>query len=386
LKKVLELSSVSKRLKFVFSAALVVVGYVPSFVGLFATEVLSDGSASDSVLTVEREGSAGSVESVCINFPEPCKESLLQELLLCNRANNIGGAMCTVNTVAAVDDIPKKSTLICSKKSVSPIKIITGGEFSGAKFVKSVVKSNFYCDARRLGIPAAVVDSVIHNMSSKIDFRRSLKRGDEFEIIYDSKNVMLYSRIITKRKQASVYRVTEKTGSFYCFDTGVKVMQKLNSNAFVPPLKGKLCVSSAFGARVHPIRHVRHMHTGVDLKAQYGSPVYAIFDGVVTRASPYDGYGNCIDINHSSGYSSRYAHLSKYAVRSGARVKKGQLIGYTGSSGTSTGPHLHLELAKNNSVLNPLSIKMMPIEVQTVSNMTAFGILKKKIEKISLTK
>jgi murein DD-endopeptidase MepM/ murein hydrolase activator NlpD len=213
-----------------------------------------------------------------------------------------------------------------------------------------------------------------------------LKKGDEFEILYNSKNVMLYSKIITKRKQASVYRMTDKSGSSYYFDNGVKIAARSNSNVFAPPLKGKLCVSSAFGTRVHPIRHVKHVHTGVDLKAQYGTPVYAIFDGIVVRASPYEGYGNCIDVCHSSAYKSRYAHLSRYAVRYGAKVKKGQLIGYTGSTGTSTGPHLHLELAKNDSVVNPLSVKMMPIEPEMFSDMRAFGAFKKQVEKIFLTK
>jgi murein DD-endopeptidase MepM/ murein hydrolase activator NlpD len=252
--------------------------------------------------------------------------------------------------------------------------------------VKSSIKSNFYCDARKLGIPAVVVDSVINNLSKKVDFRRTLKKGDEFEIRYNSKNVMLYSKITTKRKQASVYRMTDKSGSSYYFDNGVKIAARSNSNVFAPPLKGKLCVSSAFGSRIHPIKRMRLMHTGVDLKAQHGTPVYAIFDGVVTRASPYDGYGNCIDVHHSSTYSSRYAHLSRYAVRYGTKVKRGQLIGYTGSTGTSTGPHLHFELAKNDSVVNPLSVKMMPVELETFSDMRAFNTFKKQVEKIFLTK
>jgi murein DD-endopeptidase MepM/ murein hydrolase activator NlpD len=276
---------------------------------------------------------------------------------------------------------------ISPRKIISPIKIIARGDFAGSKIVKDVIKSNFYCDARKLGVPAGVVDSIVKNLSAKVDFRRALKKGDTFEIIYSPKNVMLYSKITTKHKQAAIYRVTDKSGvGAYYFDNGVKAAQKSNSNVFVPPLKGRLMVSSAFGARVHPIRRVRHMHTGVDLKAQYGTPVYAIFSGVVTRASRYEGYGHCIDIRHPSNFNSRYGHLSKYAVKCGMQVKKGQLIGYTGSSGTSTGPHLHLELARNNSLLNPLSIKMIPDEVQTVSNMKAFVNLKKQIEKITQTK
>jgi murein DD-endopeptidase MepM/ murein hydrolase activator NlpD len=204
--------------------------------------------------------------------------------------------------------------------------------------------------------------------------------------MYNNKNVMLYSKIKTKHRQVAVYRFTHGSHSAYYFDNGSKVAAASSSNSFVQPLKGKLQVSSPFGGREHPIRGGYQRHTGVDLKASYNTPVYAIFDGVVVRASPYYGYGNCIDIRHPSGYSSRYAHLSRYAVRNGLKVKKGQLIGYTGSTGVSTGSHLHLELARNNTLLNPLNTKMIPGEAATVPNVGSFNLLKRRIEKIVSTK
>jgi murein DD-endopeptidase MepM/ murein hydrolase activator NlpD len=289
------------------------------------------------------------------------------------------------------DDDDKKSQLIAhnkqsSNKSVSPLKIISRGEFSGSKFVKSAIVSNFYADARRLGVPANVVDGVISALSSKIDFRRSLKKGDKFEIMYDKKNVMLYAKITAKCGQATVYRVANGTNFAYYFDNGVKVAQKSDSRFFGQPLRGRLHVTSNFGGRAHPVRGSYHWHTGVDLKASHGDPIYAIYDGVVTRASSYYGYGNCVDIAHNSGYKSRYGHLSRYAVRCGMRVKKRQIIGYIGSTGTSTGPHLHLELARNNKVLNPLSVKMMPSEDEMIPNMKKFKALKTQIERISAAK
>ena len=151
----------------------------------------------------------------------------------------------------------------------------------------------------------------------------------------------------------------------------------------MPPLKGRLRVSSAFGSRKHPVRCVRQRHTGVDLLASHGTPVYAIFDGVVTRASTYFGYGICVDIQHPSGYSSRYAHLSCSVVHLGERIRKGQRLGNIGSTGTSTGEHLHFELANNNRVINPLSVKMIPTEIAYVPHMGGFNALKKQIERIS---
>jgi murein DD-endopeptidase MepM/ murein hydrolase activator NlpD len=351
-------------------------GYCPSFLFLLTeTARVEENDCLDSFAQ-----SDDSFDLICANFLNAPKTETFREKLLQGRFGN--GFLCSLNLPSKVVESPRQSAPVAIKKEVSPVKVISRGELAGSKFVKSSIKSSFYCDARKLGIPAVVVDSVINNLSKKVDFRRILKKGDEFEVLYNSKNVMLYSKIITKRKQASVYRMTDKSGSSYYSDNGVKVTARSSSNVFAPPLKGKLCVSSAFGARVHPIRHVRHVHTGVDLKAQQGTPVYSIFDGVVTRASSYEGYGNCIDVCHSSTYSSRYAHLSRYAVRYGAKVKKGQLIGYTGSTGTSTGPHLHFELAKNDSVVNPLSVKMMPIELETFSDMRAFNAFKKQVEKI----
>ncbi|GHT97776.1 hypothetical protein FACS1894126_2450 [Alphaproteobacteria bacterium] len=276
-----------------------------------------------------------------------------------------------------------------SKKTDDPIEVVKTGEFAGAKVVKSCIKSNFYVDARRLGVPAKVVDAVVKNMSSKIDFRRSLKVGDSFEILYDKKNDLLYSKIATKRKEIALYRFPDGKTSSYFFANGEKVQQpSSNSTSFGAPLLGKLVISDHFGRRMHPITRKYHIHTGVDFRAPYGSPVCAIYDGVVTRASHYQGYGKCVDICHTNGYSSRYGHLSKYAVKCGAKVKKGQIIAYIGSSGISTGPHVHLELARNNMPMDPLKVKMMPTntEKQGVSNKKAFRSFVSRIDSIIKSK
>jgi hypothetical protein len=352
-----------------------VLGYLPVFIGVF------------SATTYEFQEAVSSINAEIIPQPKNTFVELIVEKLLNDNLsftkelleNKLSTdafyvASCEPNKISSA---PKK------KVDISPIKIVSGGEFSGSKFVKGNIVSNFYVDARKLGIPASVVDSVINNLSSKMDFRHSLKKGDVFEIMYNNKNVMLYSKIKTKYRQVAVYKFTHGNHSAYYFENGARVITAANSNSFVQPLRGKLHISSSFGSRVHPIRGGYQRHTGVDLKASYNTPVFAIFDGVVVKASPYCGYGNCIDIKHPFGYSSRYAHLSRYAVRSGSKVKRGQLIGYTGSTGISTGSHLHLELARNNILLNPLNTKMIPNEVPTVPSIGSFNLLKKRIEKIA---
>jgi murein DD-endopeptidase MepM/ murein hydrolase activator NlpD len=265
----------------------------------------------------------------------------------------------------------------------SSVKIISKGELAGAKFVRGEITSNFYCDARRVGIPAGVIDGVVDKLSSRIDFKHSLKRGDAFEVIYDAKNVMLYAKLVTKRKQAAVYRMENNNDAVYYTENGIKISATTRNNCFAPPLKGRLQITSRFGWRKHPVHRVHQHHSGVDLAAPHGTPVYAVLDGVVNRASRYFGYGNCIDLNHKAGYSSRYAHLCKCSVRGGEKVKKGQLIGYSGSTGCVDGPHLHLEIACNNKVMNPMSVKMIPDVPERIPNMVKFNVRKNLIERIS---
>lgn len=115
-------------------------------------------------------------------------------------------------------------------------------------------------------------------------------------------------------------------------------------------------MASGFGYRTDPFTKVRKFHAGMDFSAKSGTPVYATGDGVVDRAdNTASGYGNHIVIRHGFGYETLYGHLSKYNVRSGQRVKRGDIIGYVGSTGRSEAPHLHYEVHKNGAVVNPLN-------------------------------
>lgn len=112
---------------------------------------------------------------------------------------------------------------------------------------------------------------------------------------------------------------------------------------------------SGFGYRIHPIYKIRKMHSGIDFTAPVGTPIYATGDGVVIAQGNERGYGNRIMINHGYGYVTKYAHMSKFKVKKGERVKRGDIIGHVGNTGASTGPHLHYEVFKNGKVVNPMS-------------------------------
>ena len=115
-------------------------------------------------------------------------------------------------------------------------------------------------------------------------------------------------------------------------------------------------MASGFGYRTDPFTKVKKMHQGMDFTAKTGTPIYATGDGVVTKAdNSASGYGNHIVIRHGFGYETLYAHLSKYKSRAGQRVKRGDIIGYVGSTGRSEAPHLHYEVHKDGKVVNPLN-------------------------------
>lgn len=132
-------------------------------------------------------------------------------------------------------------------------------------------------------------------------------------------------------------------------------------------------VASGFGYRIDPFTKVRKMHNGMDFTANTGAPIYATGDGVVERAdNTASGYGNHVVIRHGFGYESLYAHLSKYNCRPGQRVKRGDVIGYVGSTGRSEGPHCHYEVHKDGKVVNPLNFyygNISAVEYVAISQM-----------------
>lgn len=287
--------------------------------------------------------------------------------------------------ISALNSLSKdRSSMIEEVKSdkkiarASSIKTIHKGEFANCRFVRGEISSNFYSDAIRLGVPPKVADDVKKFLSRRVNFRRSLQIGDKFEILFDRHNHVLYSCITNRKKKFFVYGMRSGGKIGYFYENGEKINYS-KGTGFAKPLAGRLSISSGFGRRIHPVTRRVKWHSGIDYRAHYGAPVYAISDGVVVRVSYYGGYGKSIDIKHKSGYRSRYAHLSRYAVRVGDRVKRGALIGNVGATGVATGAHLHLELAKNNRTINPNSIKMIPDEEGFVPNKKAFFAYKNRI-------
>jgi len=127
------------------------------------------------------------------------------------------------------------------------------------------------------------------------------------------------------------------------------------SQAMGMPVHGHL--TSGFGERFHPILGYERFHAGVDLGAAAGTPIVAAADGKVVSAGWAGGYGRLVAVLHAGGIETKYGHMSRIAAYPGEQVRRGDVIGYVGSSGLSTGPHLHFEVTKNGRPVNPMSVK-----------------------------
>ncbi|HEU4341569.1 MAG TPA: peptidoglycan DD-metalloendopeptidase family protein, partial [Candidatus Binatia bacterium] len=232
------------------------------------------------------------------------------------------------------------------------------------KTVGTVVDSGLFEDATKAGIQPALISQLADIFSWDIDFYNSIRAGDSFKILYESRSrkgqetktalrILAAELINAGEKLTAIYFEKQQgVGGYYNLDG------RSLARAFLRfPLEFTSITSHFTEARFHPVLKVNVPHTGVDFAAPRGTPVRAVGDGVITQAGWNKGYGKSIEIRHDSTYSTRYAHLGRFAlgIRSGTTVKKGQVIGYVGTTGRSTGPHLHFEFYKDHHYVNPLS-------------------------------
>lgn len=208
---------------------------------------------------------------------------------------------------------------------------------------------------RAAGVPATVIADYRRQMGRAIDMRRDVGRRDRFDVIIANERAetgesrmgpLLYAGLVNGRSNVSLMRWGSK-GEFF-WQTG----ESLDKGLLRLPLNGAR-LSSNFGTRRHPVLGQTRMHSGVDLAAPTGTPIYAAAAGRVSFAGWNGGYGNLVIINHGNGLSTRYGHMSRISVKQGQQVTQGQTIGAVGQTGLATGPHVHYEVRKNNVATNP---------------------------------
>ena len=227
--------------------------------------------------------------------------------------------------------------------------------------VRGVVGSSLYRSMRQAGVPASAVQEYLKALDAQVDMEREVRSSDEFDIILGYRRAATGERQAGKLLYAGVDRAGKprtqlmrwgKDGRFY-EASGVGEQRR----GMLAPVPGP--VTSNFGMRRHPILGYRRMHAGMDFKARYGTPIVAVSDARVSSAGRAGGCGIAVRLEHGSGLSTRYCHMSQMAVRPGQQVRRGQVIGYVGSSGLSTGPHLHYEMYRGGRVINPSSVAIV---------------------------
>ena len=231
---------------------------------------------------------------------------------------------------------------------------------------RGAIESSLSQAAADGGIPAQVMAEFIFAYSFDVDFQRDIRKGDSFELMYEmfqteDGTVVRYGRVLfaamtLSGDEKAMYRFTNDLGFTDYYDAKGRSVRKALMRT---PINGAR-ITSGFGKRKHPILGYSKMHKGIDFGAVTGTPILAAGNGVVERARWVNGYGKYVRIRHNGTYSTAYAHMSAWAkgVKEGTRVKQGQVIGYVGTTGRSTGPHLHFEILKNGVQVNPLKVRL----------------------------
>ena len=231
--------------------------------------------------------------------------------------------------------------------------------------VKNMIKNNLYSSALEVDIEPNIIIEFARIFGFEVDFQRDIRSGDWFEIYYekfkdeDNKvrdtGKIIYASMFVNGEEINLYNFKYKNEEEY-YDTKGKSITK---SLMKTPINGAR-LSSSFGMRKHPILGYNKMHRGTDFAAPSGTPIMASGSGTVTRARWCGGGGNCVKIKHNSTYETVYAHMKSFArgVKEGRKVKQGQIIGYVGSTGLSTGPHLHYEVIVNGKKVNSQRLKL----------------------------
>lgn len=276
-------------------------------------------------------------------------------------------------------DIDRMKSVVFRCREPYSVWFVEKPVLTETKYADVTIRSSLWNDMIAAGAPPLLILSLSDIYAWTVDFF-GLQEGDRFRVVYDEKtcegsvvavDTVRYA-IFTSRGQdyPAVMFDQHDGGNIYWNEKG-ESMRK----AFLKAPLHYSRISSGFSyARRHPITRRVQPHTGVDYAAPKGTPVVTIGDGVVTSAKYEGAGGNVVRIRHNSVYSTAYLHLSRYGsgIRAGKRVKQGDVIGYVGSTGRSTGPHLDFRVWKNGSPINPLKMQSPPAEPLKQENMEAF--------------
>ena len=257
-------------------------------------------------------------------------------------------------------------------------------------FGAGTITSSLYRAGHSEGIPPAALLNLINILSFDVDFQRDIRVNDRFALLYErltdetgstaDVGPVIYTRLKLKRKDIELYRFKTNASKVDYFDTNGRSVKKLLLST---PTDGAR-ISSGFGRRRHPILGYTKLHKGIDFAAPAGTPVFAAGDGVIEVAKRFGSFGNYIRIRHRNSYKTVYAHLKAFAkgIRSGVRVRQRRVIGYIGSTGRSTGPHLHYEVIHNKRHVNPRGVRIPTGVTLNGPELKRFNSERRRIDKL----
>lgn len=263
-----------------------------------------------------------------------------------------------------------------------PVPVVTRG----------VIRGSLYGAGTAAGLHPNLLHNLIQLYSFDVDFQRDIRPGNEFAVLYEEyydeegnwvrSGALLAAELALHDRTLRMYRFNSEEGPDY-FDPSGRTVRK---TLLRTPIEGAR-LTSGFGRRQHPILGYSHLHPGLDFAAPIGTPINAAGDGVVEAVRNTSGFGIHVVLRHANGFRTLYAHMSSTArgVRSGARVNQGQVIGYVGMTGLTTGPHLHYEVHLNGAPINPASIEFPPGRTLEGEELERFQTTRRRLESILLS-
>ena len=229
--------------------------------------------------------------------------------------------------------------------------------------VEGKILNNLYSSAVKAKMEPNIIIEFARIFGFEVDFQRDIRKGDEFEVMYErymddtnkfiQTGKILYAYLKVNNQKIKLYRFESKNDFDFYDEKGKSIKKALMKT----PINGAR-LSSPFGNRKHPILGFTKHHNGTDFAAPTGTPIMASGNGTVIKAGWCGNGGNCVRIRHNSSYTTGYGHLSKFATKTGRRVRQGQIIGYVGNTGMSTGPHLHYTVKYNGKFINSQKLKL----------------------------
>lgn len=250
------------------------------------------------------------------------------------------------------------------------------------------INSSLYEAAVDKGVPAPVLVEMIRLFSYDVDFQRDIRSNDSFELMFERRVTEDGLVVANGEIEYASMTLRGKTYKIYAFEHSEDQTDYYNEDGkgirkalMRTPINGAR-LSSSFGRRKHPVLGYTKMHRGVDFAAPRGTPIYAAGDGVIEKRQRWSTFGNYMRIRHGDGFATAYAHMKSFAkgYAVGSRVKQGVVIGYVGTTGRSTGPHLHYEVHKNGGQVNPMKVRFPASKSLTGDELNAFQAVRKETD------